>query len=139
MEADMSSLSVSCDDDSDKGLTRSQKKYLKKKEKKKAMSAGWAFEIEEEFKPFPTSSTKPIHEKSDLLSSAQDNSLPVESEEIKQEDVLKRIRTLKKKLKQIADLEEKINSGCISTPDQPQLQKIAKKEEYRQELDKLLL
>ena len=47
---------------------------------------------------------------------------------------LKRERALRKKLKQIRDLEERIASGEISKPDRDQLAKIAKKADIEDEL-----
>ena len=52
-------------------------------------------------------------------------------------DRLKRERALRKKLKQIRDLEEKIASGEISKPDRDQLAKIAKKADIEAELQDL--
>ena len=54
-----------------------------------------------------------------------------------QGDNLKRIRALRKKLKQIEDLESRIASGEITKPDHDQLNKIAKKEEFLKELKDL--
>ena len=50
----------------------------------------------------------------------------------------KRLRTLKKKLKQIDELEEKIASGEIK-PDKEQLKKISKKENFLEEVKVLSL
>ena len=52
-------------------------------------------------------------------------------------DALKRERALRKKLKQIRELQAKIASGEISKPDQNQLDKIAKQDEVEEELEKL--
>ena len=49
-------------------------------------------------------------------------------------DRLKRERALRKKLKQIRDLEERIASGEIGKPDHDQLAKIAKKADIEAEL-----
>lgn len=55
---------------------------------------------------------------------------PEESER----DRLKRERALRKKLKQIRDLEARIASGEISKPDRDQQAKIAKKSDLEAEL-----
>ena len=52
-------------------------------------------------------------------------------------DVLKRVRAIRKKLKQIEELEARISSGDITKPDQDQLNKLAKKEEFLEELKEL--
>ena len=140
----MLSLSVSSQDEGEQGLTRAQKKYLKKKEKKKKMTTGFVFEIEEEISPVPVKRNIEIPTQvsvcSDTTSPLPDTeSLPVVNKEMEQEDLHKRIRTIKKKLKQIADLESKIATGSITSPDQNQLQKLARKDEYQRELDKLML
>ena len=49
-------------------------------------------------------------------------------------DRLKRERALRKKLKQIKDLEARIASGEISKPDRDQQAKIAKKSQIEAEL-----
>lgn len=45
-------------------------------------------------------------------------------------ETLKRVRALRKKLKQIDELEARIKSGEIATPDQDQLSKVSKKDEF---------
>ena len=132
----------------DRGLTRSQKKYLKKKEKKKKVSTGFVFEIEEEIKPVSSSPVKSSVEIPSQISVSSDSTsrptlpdseyLPVADKQMEQEDFHKRIRTIRKKLKQIDDLETKISTGSISSPDENQIQKIDRKEEYQRELAKLM-
>ncbi|XP_077983727.1 partner of Y14 and mago-like [Glandiceps talaboti] len=46
----------------------------------------------------------------------------------------KRIKNIKKKLRQIEDLEEKIASGTITSPSKEQLDKIARKQDLEDEL-----
>lgn len=119
------------------GLTRSQKKYLKKKEKKKA-SPGLAFEIEEVIEPTSVKKEEnsPPEPTSKEINSSQHQVVPSDARAQNQEpvDTLKRIRAIRKKLKQIAELESRIASGDIKKPDQCQREKIAKKSEYEQEL-----
>ena len=52
-------------------------------------------------------------------------------------DPLKRERALRKKLKQIRELQARIASGDIAKPDQNQLDKIAKAIEIEEELEVL--
>lgn len=135
---DLSRLSLGSEETEDcskgqQALTRSQKKYLKKKEKKKT-SPGFAFEIEEDIQP--TSDKKDKSQSSmpsctKYQSSEQSNVVVQDGEPV---DNLKRLRAIRKKLKQIAELESRISSGDIQKPDQCQRDKIAKKSEYEQEL-----
>lgn len=130
----------------DKPMSRAQKKNARKKQKKKEKASELLFEVEEitsaveqaslldsskeatpHGKPstsLPTTAAKPatINEPT-VTSSPGDN--------------LKRIRNLRKKLKQIEELESRIASGDITKPDQDQLNKIAKKEEFQAELEEL--
>lgn len=57
-----------------------------------------------------------------------------DSSEDMERDRLKRERALRKKLKQIRDLEARIATGEISKPDRDQQAKIAKKSEIEAEL-----
>ncbi|XP_054767449.2 partner of Y14 and mago-like [Lytechinus pictus] len=53
------------------------------------------------------------------------------------QDPQKRIKNLKKKIRQIEDLEAKIASGEVAQPSKEQLEKIARKGELEDELDLL--
>ncbi len=111
-------------------LSKSQKKTLKKKEKKKAAPAP-AFEIEEVITP-----TRKNTNESQPIDTVSQPSQPVIENCGEAEKVcdLKHARTLRKKLKQIAELESRIASGDIKKPDQCQMDKIAMKSKYEQEL-----
>ena len=135
----------------EKVLTRAQKKNARKKQKKKdKKTTEFAFEIEE-----VTGSL----EQMSLSSEWQEQEASVKTKETKQPvkeaatskplstaevkgtgdgEVLKRIRAVRKKLKQIEDLESRIASGDIQKPDQDQLSKIAKKEGFLEELSNLM-
>lgn len=65
------------------------------------------------------------------------NTLPDTVHEDEDRERLKRERALRKKLKQIRDLEARIMSGEISKPDQDQQAKISKKAEIEAELQLL--
>lgn len=115
-------------------LTRAQKKNMRKKQKKKKelKQKDYAFEIEEvlgpleELKVSPESISTPLAEKtSDVLKT--DHSV---------EATKKKLRTLKKKLKQIEELEEKLCLGELN-PNKEQLNKIARKEEFVEEIEAL--
>lgn len=67
------------------------------------------------------------------------NTLPDATHEDEERERLKRERALRKKLKQIRDLEARITSGEITKPDRDQQAKIAKKAEIEAELQLLEL
>ena len=133
----------------DKPLTRAQKKNARKKQKKKEKASELLFEVEEITSAVEQASleeSSPVKEPSPrmnpqnipsltkgTLDVASDKTVAVSSPG----DNLKRIRALRKKLKQIEDLENRIASGEITKPDQDQLNKIAKKEEFSKELEEL--
>ena len=137
VEGQMSKLSIlagSPDNDSFcPVLSKSQKKTLKKKEKKKAAPAP-AFEIEEVITP--TRKNTNTGAESQPIDTVSQPSQPVIENCGEAEKVcdLKHARTLRKKLKQIAELESRIASGDIKKPDQCQMDKIAMKSKYEQEL-----
>ncbi len=113
-------------------LTKSQKKNLKKKEKKKGPQAP-AFEIEEVISS-PKSISDVKLESLTVEKPHKSVTLPEHPGEPEDVDKLRLTRALRKKLKQIAELEVRIASGDIKKPDQGQIDKIAKKSEYEQEL-----
>ncbi len=131
----------------DKPLTKSQKKNAKRKQKKKEKTANEvAFVVEEVTEsvdrltlgnstPNSTSTSSDIHQHTpqDRLADP-----PAEDADSKSRDSIKRIRALRKKIKQIEELESRIASGDIPRPDQDQLNKISKKEEFREELGELM-
>ena len=138
----------------DKALTRAQKKNARKKQKKKdKKTTEFAFEIEEvtgSLEQISLSSEQQKQEESVPSVKTKDTKQPVKETnsskplspaEVKSAgdgEVLKRIRAVRKKLKQIEDLESRIASGDIQKPDQDQLNKIAKKEGFLEELSNLM-
>ena len=113
--------------DSEKPLTRSQKKNLRKKLKKKDIkSSEYAFEIEE-----ITTTMEEIkfsEEDSSKSPTSIDERLPIGSSRVVETEHLSKnkLRTLKKKLKQIEDLEERLTMGEVN-PNREQILKISKK------------
>ena len=119
-------------------MSKNQKKNARKRQKKKEKKESEiVFEIEEVIEGFQkTSLTDPVDEISappplgpPLLTDIQ-----VAPDD---KDVIKRIRGLRKKLKQIEELERRITSGDITKPDSDQRNKISKKEEILEELKTL--
>ncbi|CAL1533679.1 unnamed protein product [Lymnaea stagnalis] len=56
-----------------------------------------------------------------------------------QEEISKKVKSLKKKLRQIEDLEAKIKSGSLKNPEKEQLEKVGKKQEIVDEIEDLEL
>lgn len=134
----------SIDDTSSKPMTKSQKKNAKRRQKNK---------VSGEDKPNEASRSEPVDDAEQLAKRVSDLKLQEEvsgqaddtrTAPAKQTDLvhevleppvldketLKRVRALRKKLKQIDELQTKIESGEIATPDQDQLSKISKKDEF---------
>ena len=113
------------------GLTRSQKKTARKKQKRKENKGQLVFEVEEVISGVEKLSLEPEEGKSETPLSTHEAcgvSQPVDKEP------LKAVRALRKKLKQIAELEARIASGDIEKPDNDQLNKIQKKGQFLEEL-----
>lgn len=130
----------------EKPMTRAQKKNARKKQKKKERAPELLFEVEEitsateQVSLLEDSSSKELspHGKPQIaVSTTVVKSVAETTVSSTPVDNLKRIRTLRKKLKQIEDLEVRIASGDITKPDQDQLKKIAKKEEFLREMEEL--
>lgn len=145
-------------------MSKSQKKKALKKSKKTEDKREAAFEIEElteevssitlnkdEDTPHTndaaaqvTSVQRTAHKKKQKKAkqpaSTQPAAAPVTGEdppESAKKENLKRVRALRKKLKQIDELEKRIASGDITSPEPEQLVKLAKKAELQQEYSQL--
>ncbi|XP_002734248.1 partner of Y14 and mago-like [Saccoglossus kowalevskii] len=59
---------------------------------------------------------------------------PQQTDDLSAEDIYKKIKAIKKKLRQINDLEAKIASGEIKKPNREQVDKIARKDDLEDEL-----
>lgn len=115
---------------STEGLSKSAKKNLKRKEKKKqekeATAQVEAAKVTEamlkmDFKEAPATEAS--------------NSQPANGPS----DTLKKLRNLKKKVKQIEELEAKIKSGELKNPEKEQLAKLSKKQSVLQQIEELEL
>lgn len=60
-----------------------------------------------------------------------------QNKQISRADPLKRLKTLRKKVKEIESLEEKIKSGEIKNPDKEMLEKVSRKAEIQREIKQL--
>ena len=139
-------LSVASSDSTEKEMTRAQKKnalkHQKRREKKNKKQQAAATTVE--------STMEGVVEAMETMSVSTSEAPPPpppplkghdNDQEMAQEDrdreVLKRTRNIRKKLKQIEDLERRIASGEIAKPDKDQLGKITKKEDFLEELEEL--
>ena len=124
-------------------MSRAQKKNARRKQKKREKASELLFEVEEIISAVEQASLQDPSSSSVELPPHVTTTSPiatksgVSSEPISSGDNLKKIRALRKKLKQIEDLESRIASGEIIKPDKDQLNKIAKKEEFLKELEEL--
>ena len=111
--------------------TRAQKKAARKKQKKKERKAAEvAFEIEELTEGVEHTSISEISTPYTLSSS-------IEATPTDEHENLRRVRALRKKLKQIEQLEARLASGDIASPDHDQVVKIARKQELCDEIQRL--
>ena len=132
------------DDTSSKPMTKSQKKNAKRRQKNKASSEDKpngtsSLQVEEPGVDDTEQLAKTVADlklQEDLISShnANTGTAPDLSHQVLQppaldKETLKRVRAGRKKLKQIDELQARIESSEI-TPDQDQLSKISKKDEF---------
>ena len=138
VDESLNQLLVAGNYDDMKPLSKSQKKHARRKQKKKETKENeQVYEIEELIKGF---------EKTSIFNETEDQSvnhqphpliMPPDPSSLDDRETLKRVRALRKKVKQIEDLEQRIESGEISKPDKDQLNKISKKHEIVTELNSL--
>ena len=113
-------------------LSKAAKKNLKRKEKKKQQPQEQSITTDQLTNSLAKTNLK--SDQSNLTSANGDQ--PSESDRA---GIEKKIRNLKKKLKQIEDLEAKINSGELKEPQKEQLEKVAKKSTLLAEIEDLEL
>ncbi|OWF49438.1 Partner of Y14 and mago [Mizuhopecten yessoensis] len=114
------------------GMSKAAKKNAKRKEKKKQQ--GHAGNIESVTRSLADSSLSKDQSES-LKQSSNQSEAPIEDKA----EIEKKIRNLKKKLRQIEDLESKIKSGEIKEPAKEQLEKVAKKSSLLSDIEDLEL
>lgn len=126
----------------EKALSRTQKKAARRKQRKRERKAAdVAFEIEELTADLEATSLTSTVEGSGQGSGHDQPSLgaPESSQaagvaSTGERDHLRRVRALRKKLKQIEQLEARIISGDITNPDQDQTIKISRKQDLIDEI-----
>ena len=126
------------------GLSKASKRSLRRKEQKKRIAAAAAggvdtvtgsmaaASISSKDKTKASNSGQPKRKrKPKELGSSATTATPEAAEPSK------KLRNLKKKLRQIEDLEGKIKSGDLKNPDKAQQEKVAKKQELIKEINEL--
>ncbi|XP_060081540.1 partner of Y14 and mago-like [Ylistrum balloti] len=114
------------------GMSKAAKKNAKRKEKKKQQGHG-------ENVDSVTRSLADTVLSNDQSQSSKQSSNQLETPLQDKADIEKKIRNLKKKLRQIEDLESKIKSGEIKEPAKEQLEKISKKATVLSDIEDLEL
>lgn len=110
-------------------LTKNQKKHARKRQRKKEKEPELEFEIEEIIEGLDSVHTRdsPSATPTELITpTGQDTTTP---------NVAKQLKALRKKLKQIDELEEKRKSGAKLDPDQ--VKKIKRRQEIEEEIETL--
>ena len=124
-------------------MSKAAKKNAKRKEKKKQQNATEKTINHVTQSLAETNISSGESDKTRLHIDQSDNTKTDSSQSgtggVSKEEVLKKIRNLRKKLKQIEDLEKRIQSGELKNPEKEQLEKIAKKETIVSEIEDLEL
>ena len=117
-------------------MSRSQKKNARKKQKKKEKASELLFQVEEIISGIEQASLSESGSADEPSTATQSD--PEVTVNVSSDGNLKRIRMLRKKIKQITELEKRIASGEITHPDADQINKVAKKESFLKELEELM-
>ncbi|XP_014674065.1 PREDICTED: partner of Y14 and mago-like [Priapulus caudatus] len=123
-------------------MSKNAKKHARRKEKKKITEESVTeqlevFTIEEpDFGEDPQSKSHNKAVKSQPVSSNL-RPVPPNSDKGDSAGIEKKIKNLKKKIRQIDDLKAKIESGDLSVPDPDQINKVEKRSEFVDELEDL--
>lgn len=113
-------------EDAPASLSKAAKKNAKRKEKRKQHNTSEVSNID--------TSTQAVSS----IKISENTNAATESKST-QEDIMKKVKGLKKKLRQIEDLEAKINSGELKNPEKEQLEKVKKKQSIIDEIEDLEL
>ena len=119
---------------SESAMSKAAKKNAKRKEKKKQQrnddsdTGAMLSPSDRQNKPAPPSDT-------DRVKSAGTTCDPLKEAD---RDATKRLRNLRKKLKQIDDIKKRIDSGELKNPEKDQLEKVSRRQVVADELDELM-
>lgn len=112
------------------GLSKSAKRNMKRKEKRKQQQQSGT-EEDDQVETVSHAVDNLTVTESPAAVSTPDDSLAATSEKAK------KIKNLKKKLRQVEDLQSKVDSGEIKQPTKEQLDKLARAQALRDELEQL--
>ncbi|MGH0145125.1 UNVERIFIED_CONTAM: hypothetical protein FKN15_068017 [Acipenser sinensis] len=121
------------------GLSKTAKRNLKRKEKRKQQQGkgGEGKEDEEEEEQQEEELSAAV-EKLEISNRApQQNSSKQEAHASSATDKAKKIKNLKKKLRQVEDLQQKLDSGEVTEPTPEQLEKLARRKALEAEIAEL--
>lgn len=113
------------------GLSKSAKRNMKRKEKRKQQQQQSGADEEDQVETVSHAVDHLTVTESPAAVSSPDDSLAAMSEKAK------KIKNLKKKLRQVEDLQSKVDSGEIKQPTKEQLDKLARAQALRDELEQL--
>lgn len=116
------------------GLSKSAKRNMKRKEKRKQQQHGdgdVVDSVSDAVDNLNVSESAECSNEAEAVLSAPDDSLAATSEKAK------KIKTLKKKLRQVEELQLKLNFGEIKQPTKDQLEKLSRAQALRDELQQL--
>ncbi|MGH0139845.1 UNVERIFIED_CONTAM: hypothetical protein FKN15_025734 [Acipenser sinensis] len=122
------------------GLSKTAKRNLKRKEKRKHQQGkgGEGKEDEEEEEEQQEEELSAAVEKLEISNRApQQNSSKQEAHASSATDKAKKIKNLKKKLRQVEDLQQKLDSGEVTEPTPEQLEKLARRKALEAEIAEL--
>ena len=124
-------------------MSKAAKKNAKRKEKKKQHDAGDKTVTSVTNSLSETKISSDQSDRSKLgLNQSGDSKLKASQSDSgggDKEEIVKKVRNLRKKLKQIEDLEKRIQSGELAKPEKEQLEKISKKDTIISEIEDLEL
>lgn len=122
-----------CSESEGAGLSKSAKRNMKRKEKRKQQNQGQDADVDMVSNAVENVS---ISEGSSKTEAAVSASPPDECSTAAAEKV-KKIKNLKKKLRQVEELQQKVDSGEIKDPTKDQLEKLARAQTLQKELQQL--
>ncbi|MGH0145742.1 UNVERIFIED_CONTAM: hypothetical protein FKN15_038760 [Acipenser sinensis] len=121
------------------GLSKTAKRNLKRKEKRKQQQGkgGEGKEDEEEEEQQEEELSAAVEKLEISNRASQQNSSKQEAHASSATDKAKKIKNLKKKLRQVEDLQQKLDSGEVTEPTPEQLEKLARRKALEAEIAEL--
>ena len=129
--------------DSTAGMSKAAKKNAKRREKKKQQADGEKTmnSVVNSMSEAKISSNQADKSRLDMNQSGDSKLVANQSDSVGggKTETEKKLRNLRKKLKQIEDIEKRIKSGELAKPEKEQLEKVAKKDALISEIEDLEL